>query len=336
MATRRAISNEDRQRAIKAYSTGRSIADISNILGIKRQSVWSIIRTYNQTGRTEAARRGGLMRAKLAQEHRDAILTWVNADCSMTLRQIVARLHDTYQVTVGKSTIDRVLSDFHYSWKRTSIQPIARNDEESLELRKRYADLYMTLLGTHSERQFVFVDEMGINLSLRSRYGRSPIGSRAVHVVASLRSRNISVCAAMTTEGIIHFKWQDRAFKSSTFIGAMHEICDRVEQNSQRSIVFVLDNASIHNNPLLREGLNQRGHLLLHLPPYSPFLNPIENLFSKWKDAVRSCRSANEEALIDSLQSASRSITQSDCEGYYRNMFRVLSLCQRGQQIIED
>ena len=29
------------------------------------------------------------------------------------------------------------------------------------------------------------------------------------------------------------------------------------------------------------------GHRVLYLPPYSPFLNPIENMFSKWKEYVR-------------------------------------------------
>ena len=100
-------------------------------------------------------------------------------------------------------------------------------------------------------------------------------------------------------------------------------------------MIFVVNNASIHNNALFRQGLNASGHLLLHLPPYSPFINPIENLFSKWKGEIRNKRCGNEGELIDTLQGASMNITPGDCSGYYRNMFRFLTLCQRQQQITE-
>ena len=96
-----------------------------------------------------------------------------------------------------------------------------------------------------------------------------------------------------------------------------------------------MDNASIHQQRELRSLANRAGNLLLFLPPYSPFMNPIENLFSKWKQAVRSRRSNNEDELMSSLTACAFEITPSDCAGYYGHMLGYLNRCRVGE-IIED
>jgi transposase len=44
--------------------------------------------------------------------------------------------------------------------------------------------------------------------------------------------------------------------------------------------VVVMDNLSAHKGGRVREPIEGRGRELLHLPPYSPDLNPIEGAFS--------------------------------------------------------
>jgi hypothetical protein len=75
----------------------------------------------------------------------------------------------------------------------------------------------MSLLETFREAKFVFVDEFGVNVSMRCRYGRSMVGKRAVTSVQSVRSRNISVCAAMNVEGLLLFQTRESAFNTLAF-----------------------------------------------------------------------------------------------------------------------
>ena len=320
MTNRHQISNEDRQRVVLAYIAKQSIADISNILQIKRQTVKSIVNIYNATGRIDKLKRGGQSRQKLTANDKEVIRGWVDDNCSLTLNQLACKVEEVLRIRVCKATIDRALHDFHYSWKRISLQPAMRNDEQTILTRKNYADMYMELLGDYNETQFVFVDEFGVNVSMRSRYGRSHVGTRAVQVVPTLRAKNISVCAAMNIDGVLYFKWQDTAFRGNTFIGCIQEICDRMDQERRGNAIFVVDNASIHGNPSLRQMLNQRGHVLMFLPPYSPFLNPIENLFSKWKESIRSLRVVTEDELIGALSASVQTITRQDCNSYYRHI----------------
>jgi transposase len=56
--------------------------------------------------------------------------------------------------------------------------------------------------------------------------------------------------------------------------------------------VVVLDNLSSHKRASTRASIESAGVTLLFLPPYSPDLNPIEMIFAKVKQALRSlaCR----------------------------------------------
>nr|MBA3574702.1 transposase [Pseudonocardiales bacterium] len=52
--------------------------------------------------------------------------------------------------------------------------------------------------------------------------------------------------------------------------------------------VVVMDNLQPHKASGVREALEEAGATLLYLPPYSPDFNPIENMWSKVKQWLRS------------------------------------------------
>jgi transposase len=45
--------------------------------------------------------------------------------------------------------------------------------------------------------------------------------------------------------------------------------------------VIVMDNASFHKGAAMKKSIEEAGHVLMYLPPYSPDLNPIEH---KWAE----------------------------------------------------
>jgi transposase len=61
--------------------------------------------------------------------------------------------------------------------------------------------------------------------------------------------------------------------------------------------VLVLDNATFHKRNDIQEVIQNNGHTLIFLPPYSPDLNPIEH---KWAQAkqVRRKRQCSVEKLF--------------------------------------
>lgn len=47
--------------------------------------------------------------------------------------------------------------------------------------------------------------------------------------------------------------------------------------------VFILDNARIHHHSGVKEPIEAENHVVLYLPAYSPLLNPIGNVFLRWR-----------------------------------------------------
>jgi transposase len=54
--------------------------------------------------------------------------------------------------------------------------------------------------------------------------------------------------------------------------------------------IVILDNLKSHKVAGVRAAIEARGARMLYLPPYSPDLNPIEQVFAKFRWLVRSAR----------------------------------------------
>jgi transposase len=60
--------------------------------------------------------------------------------------------------------------------------------------------------------------------------------------------------------------------------------------------IVIMDNLSSHKRPAVRAAIRSVGARLLFLPPYSPDLNPIEQIFAKLKHLLRKAGERSHEA----------------------------------------
>jgi transposase len=81
----------------------------------------------------------------------------------------------------------------------------------------------------------------------------------------------------------------------------------------------VLDNLSSHKSARTRELVEAAGAELVFLPPYSPDLNPIEMIFAKIKQALRSLACRTRQALWDAIQPVLDTVTAADAENCFRH-----------------
>jgi hypothetical protein len=85
-----------------------------------------------------------------------------------------------------------------------------------------------------------------------------------------------------------------------------------------------MDNLSAHKNPEVAEHINKCGAELLYLPPYSPDLNPIENMWSKVKQLLRGMEMRTYDALEKGIAAALALVCASDARGWFENCGYVL------------
>ncbi len=88
-----------------------------------------------------------------------------------------------------------------------------------------------------------------------------------------------------------------------------------------------MDNVRFHKTDLVVNLIESHGHKAIFLRPYSPFLNPIENLLNQCDNNIKRSEPRNENQLYESVDNASEKITPENCANYYRNMESYLSRC---------
>jgi len=69
----------------------------------------------------------------------------------------------------------------------------------------------------------------------------------------------------------------------------------------------------------VREAIRAKGAHLLFLPPYSPDLNPIEQVFAKLKDLPRKAAERSKETLWRRIGNLLDFFTAQECANYLEN-----------------
>jgi len=74
-----------RKSVVSAYENGHSKKEISSVLNLKLSAVYSIIKIFLNENRIEKKLKGGARKRKIGYEQIQAIQSWIDDDCSITL-----------------------------------------------------------------------------------------------------------------------------------------------------------------------------------------------------------------------------------------------------------
>jgi hypothetical protein len=123
---------------------------------------------------------------------------------TITLSRIVSKIQTGMNKYVSTDCVLRLLKSFHYYLKSITVI-LERNCPETLFSRKAYALKFFEIQSRFSQRNICFVDEVGFSVSMQRKSGYSLVVFTPNVVVTNIRTRNISVCVAMTVCGLKEF-----------------------------------------------------------------------------------------------------------------------------------
>jgi transposase len=83
--------------------------------------------------------------------------------------------------------------------------------------------------------------------------------------------------------------------------------------------IVILDNLGSHKSAAVRKAIRSAGAKLLFLPPYSPDLNPIEQVFAKLKLMLRKAAERSVEATWKRIGLLLDAFPPHECASYLRN-----------------
>jgi transposase len=234
------------------------------------------------------------------------------------------------------------------TYKRIVPQYFARDSEETAV--KRYDTVNFWI---HQKIDFmndcVFIDEAGFNRNMHRSYGWCEVGTPC-KIKVETRGPNVSILGAISKDGLITLSRKEiittaaagkrqrtddtpavkrKGTTSNDFLEFIEQVLTTIDAAGMNYKYLVLDNASIHKANLVRDWVEQRGYQLLFLPPYSPFLNPIEEFWSKLKNVVNNDPASVRQStkISERIRNASVYISKEDCESWIRHSLSFWQRC---------
>lgn len=175
---------------------------------------------------------------------------------------------------------------------------------------------------THWHEQFtselvqrlVFVDESGANTKMTRLRGRAQGGQRLLGRIPCGNYQTSTLISGIRLEGPCAPWLLEGPMNGEMFLAWVEQGLGPALRPGE---VVILDNLATHKVRGVREALQARGARLLYLPPYSPDFNPIEPMWSKIKQVLRSHAPRNDEQLLLAAKAAFQSISLADCRGFF-------------------
>jgi transposase len=164
--------------------------------------------------------------------------------------------------------------------------------------------------------RFVFLDETGAATNMIRRYGWGPRSERLVDATPHGHWRTTTFIAGLRSTGLVAPLVLDGPMTGKAFLAYVSQF---LAPTLTRGDVVVLDNLASHKVAGVREAIRATGASLLYLPPYSPDLNPIEQVFAKLKALLRNAAARTREALWTTIGQLLGAFTPGECRNYLAN-----------------
>ena len=182
-------------------------------------------------------------------------------------------------------------------------------EQDRPEIALARADWRATQASIDPER-LVFVDETGLKTDMSRLRGWAQRGVRLAEAVPGGHWHIHTLVHAVALDGTPAAMVLDGPIDGLCFAGfCEHFLAPALAPGD----LVVLDNLSSHKSSAAIAAVEAVGAKMVFLPPYSPDLNPIENVFSKIKQLIRGIRPRNWQQII---QSAKQALLQLTCDDF--------------------
>ncbi|KAG1470299.1 hypothetical protein G6F56_002763 [Rhizopus delemar] len=92
-------------------------------------------------------------------------------------------------------------------------------------------------------------------------------------------------------------------------------VMDVLDKHNKKGMFIVMDNCRIHHSAFVVDAINKQGYKPLFVPPYSPFLNPIEECRAKIKSNIKRNPLDTNSKLTPRIVEACQSVAFEDYMG---------------------
>lgn len=147
-------------------------------------------------------------------------------------------------------------------------------------------------------------------------HGRCAKGRRLRARVPQGHWKTLTFIAALRCERIDAPCVIDGPINGRTFLAYVEQV---LVPTLHPGDIVILDNLGSHKGRAVRQAIRRVGAKLVFLPPYSPDLNPIEQMFAKLKTLLRKMEARTVEATWRGIGGLLDQFTPTECANFFSN-----------------
>jgi transposase len=299
-----------RERIVRAVEGGSSIRQAALRFEVSPSAAVKLMRRFRQSGSPAPARFGG-HRRPILEPYEALVRALLDTKADISLGEIQAELRQHGIMIGATSTISRWLRRAGLTQKK-SLRA-AEQDRPDVARERRHWRVWQRYM---DPARFVFLDETGTSTNMVRRYGRCRRGERLVDATPWGHWKITTFVAGLRASGLIAPMVLDGPMTGEVFRAYVEQVL--IPELSPGDVV-VLDNLAAHKVVGIRKMIQAAGASLLYLPPYSPDLNPIEQVFAKLKALLRKAAARTKEALWTTIGELLDCFPAEECRNYLSN-----------------
>ena len=147
-------------------------------------------------------------------------------------------------------------------------------------------------------------------------HGRAPRGERLIAKAPHGRWRTLTFLAALRSDRIDAPCVIDGPINGQSFLAYVEQVLVPALKPGD---IVIIDNLGSHKGKAVRRSIRAAGAKLFFLRPYSPDLNPIEQVFAKFKTLLRKAGARSYEAVCQASAQILAQYRPEECAAYIRN-----------------
>jgi transposase len=164
--------------------------------------------------------------------------------------------------------------------------------------------------------RLVFIDETWAKTNMTRRCGWAPRGRKLLAKAPHGHWRTLTFLAALRHDRIDAPCVIDRPINGASFLAYVEQL---LVPTLKPGDIVIIDNLASHKSKATRHAIRAVGAKLFFLPPYSPDLNPIEQVFAKLKLLLRKAAERTVEATWRRIGTLLQAFNPQECANYFRN-----------------
>jgi transposase len=298
-------SKEFRGQVLAACDKGRSTREVATYFDVSESWVRRIKQERRELNKTAPLlkRRRVPLWAAFADQMKDLI----QRRPDLTLQELKRELGTELSVPTLCTALKRL--------RLTIKKVLIASERERPDVADRREELRREQPHLNPD-QLVFIDETWAKTNMTRPRGRALRGQRLLASVPHGHWKTTTFLAALRTTGLTAPLVVDGAINGELFLGwVRHHLVPTLKPGD----IVVMDNLGAHKVAGVREAITAAGARLVYLPPYSPDLNPIELVFSKFKWLLKSASARTVETLWSVCSDVLDRFTEEECRNCFRH-----------------